>query len=1396
MSWSAVDRCWRGGNPVEVELAPKRLVGSRGVENAGSSNKEDMGTATKAAVNNLKTLEAICRDEDVDRDEFLRVAKETAFSVHALMRMAQERSLTTVHDVLSENVGRVIGLGKELVKEKYEAGESADAVLETEFVAAMKAMGESIKAFIHAYREATKEAQPQPVRDAPKSDSRRIQSSVLSQSTSSMLTGLESMGFAVSAADDGSLRERVRADVQYDNAELSGWLTKQGGGVKSWKRRWCVLKDGFISYFKEAEDTTPLGAIPLEGCNSVTMHHAKTFCFAVTTPYRMYLLRAESMDQAESWISAVARYVIDAPTDVTKKSKVAQLRGEDERQRKVVKSTDKVDFKSGVDLEGWLTKSGSNGRNWKKRWCVLKESIIYYFRSEKESLSGTPLGVIPLQDCRMEEVFEESKNIKMIAIHTRHRTYKLQAETPIMAEWIEAIHDSVKSLGGEQGDHNSRRARKIEAMATAQTMELTYKTNATKVRVAKRYLSEYPDDPAVNEVVEEMLGELDFNAPDRELDNWTNVMAVYLAKQSKRQRANIRIIPAELTSAPLAPTFPTDFLAYFHVPQLRVYKAIKCFPNQTAADVIPEAISKIKRLTTPAGQELLDRPTEEFVLKIVGRSEFVLNPSTPLHKLVHVREFVNRWQKLEFIIMFREDLKELEDNHDRALVETEELVKKEQEKVYPIYEVDSLFVMKVVSVTRFRDTDFEQYVERSELQNCTMYLECGLYFGGKRIGSVMRTKKAMPPLWEEQVQSNITFNRIPKETRLCATLFLVSDKREFAVAWVNLPVIDFNDHLRSGVVVVPMTPHENANYLASVPNYDSPIFHLTLEFLAQKIPVVHAIRGLENITPEPMRAPTPQEEVELNRLAGLDPLYKLTVQEKELLWKYREWCKQKKPYFLMLPKILIAVDWTQPEQVAIVQQLLKNWPSVPPVNALELLGGQFSDTKVRFFAVKCLYELRDHELADYLLQLVQALKYETYYDSALSKYLLIRSLANRAVVGQPFFWHLMAECRSSKSPVTRYAMLLEAYLRGCGEHRGDLQVQWSLVKQLRDVAAVLKNVNPADRNTFLRSKLQQLQMPPEFTLPLSAGMRVTGICVEKCKWLSSVTVPLWLAFECADPIASPILVIFKDGDDMRQDVLTLQMFRIMDKMWKSNGCHLYLTPYLVVATAEDCGFIEVVLNSQTTGEIQREKGGASAAFKKTPLAEWLAEKNKAVGGPERLRLAVNNFIASLAGYCVATYVLGIGDRHNDNIMIQQSGHLFHIDFAHFLGNIMKFAGIKRERAPFVLTPEFAFVITGSQEKPEKSRAFAHFIQLACTAYNLVRQNASKFIALFQMMLSTGIPELSTNEDLSYLREALNFELTEEQAAKHFQDLIFESLRTKTTQLNNYVHLIANPEHSK
>ena len=97
-----------------------------------------------------------------------------------------------------------------------------------------------------------------------------------------------------------------------------------------------------------------------------------------------------------------------------------------------------------------------------------------------------------------------------------------------------------------------------------------------------------------------------------------------------------------------------------------------------------------------------------------------------------------------------------------------------------------------------------------------------------------------------------------------------------------------------------------------------------------------------------------------------------------------------------------------------------------------------------------------------------------------------------------------------------------------------------------------------------------------------------------------------------------------------------------------------MTPYGCLSTGDQVGLIEVILNSSTIAKIQKKSRGARGAFDKTLLLKWLREQNP---NPAQLDKVIENFTLSCAGYCVATYVLGIGDRHSDNIMICKNGQV-------------------------------------------------------------------------------------------------------------------------------------------
>ncbi len=129
--------------------------------------------------------------------------------------------------------------------------------------------------------------------------------------------------------------------------------------------------------------------------------------------------------------------------------------------------------------------------------------------------------------------------------------------------------------------------------------------------------------------------------------------------------------------------------------------------------------------------------------------------------------------------------------------------------------------------------------------------------------------------------------------------------------------------------------------------------------------------------------------------------------------------------------------------------------------------------------------------------------------------------------------------------------------------------------------------------------------------------------------------PIWSTGINTTPNGEPVQFLFKDGDDIRQDQLTLQLIKIMDKIWLDNGWDFRMTPYKALSTLDMIGFIEVVKRSTTTGKIHAEQGGTFGALSESTILQYLKKHNV-----EDFEKAKTNFIYSCAGYCVATYVLG------------------------------------------------------------------------------------------------------------------------------------------------------------
>lgn len=176
-----------------------------------------------------------------------------------------------------------------------------------------------------------------------------------------------------------------------------------------------------------------------------------------------------------------------------------------------------------------------------------------------------------------------------------------------------------------------------------------------------------------------------------------------------------------------------------------------------------------------------------------------------------------------------------------------------------------------------------------------------------------------------------------------------------------------------------------------------------------------------------------------------------------------------------------------------------------------------------------------------------------------------------------------------------------------------------------------------------------------------------------------------------------ISVIVKTGADLRQEAFACQLIDVCDKIWTDAKIGVWVKVMRILVTGESSGLIETITNGVSLHSIKRSLTLAQAeagANPKRRIATLRDHFAKAFGAPdsEPYKAGVDAFKRSLAAYSVISYVLQLKDRHNGNVLIDNEGHIVHIDFGFMLSNSPGSVGF--EAAPFKLTHEYVEVLGG------------------------------------------------------------------------------------------------------
>jgi Phosphatidylinositol 3- and 4-kinase len=318
------------------------------------------------------------------------------------------------------------------------------------------------------------------------------------------------------------------------------------------------------------------------------------------------------------------------------------------------------------------------------------------------------------------------------------------------------------------------------------------------------------------------------------------------------------------------------------------------------------------------------------------------------------------------------------------------------------------------------------------------------------------------------------------------------------------------------------------------------------------------------------------------------------------------------------------------------------------------------------------------------------------------------------------------------------------------------------------------------------------------------------------------------------------MLLYKHDDDLRQEMFTIQLINLCDSLLKQAGLDMKLITFRCIPVGCKRGFIEWIPGSVPLSDICQSCPGSIFARScseesvvrksevlvevRDPLSEVAKAgllnyqslphsptkpktltcgeytENSLVNNPIQdffrstaydpnapffiQKKVMDTYIKSCAGYSVITYILGIGDRHLDNLLLHQNGYLFHCDYSFILGKDPK------KYLPLRITEQMIHGMGGRE-----SDNFSRFLSLAGATFVALRrhENARLILAMARLMTPSILPDICLNQKpeqaIDGIHERLRLDLSDEDAITYIERIIEESASSKLWVAVDALHVI-------